>query len=145
MTIEVRMRSQNGRKLGRYNSVERENGFGVLAILVRSKLLESDVRGEERDESRKSSDSEHSERSGKLELSKRVLMSILTFVGYQSERLEDSVINNPLAYRILLVDLDVWRSSAAEVQKLYYEQFIVFAQRSKFRQFNTKRLSRMRQ
>ena len=40
--------------------------------------------------------------------------------------------------------MNFWRSTNSAVQKLYYEQFIVFGVNSKFHQFNTKRLLRMR-
>lgn len=123
-------------------AMERESGFGVLANLLAVKLGTENPKpdritvasaigseGEKKNES----------------LSKHILQLILGFVGYRFEKPEDSVINNPLAYRVLLVDFDIWRSSAPSVQKLYYEQFTVFAVNSKYHQFNTKRLIRMRQ
>ena len=73
-----------------------------------------------------------------------VLTLVLQFVGYDVGHPENSIINNPLAYRILLVDLDVWRTLISPVQKLYYEQFVVFGNQSKWHQFNSKRLLRMR-
>ena len=103
-------------------TVERENGFGVLASLLALKMeqIESE------------------------ELALGILDRILWFVGYDDKRPENSIINNPLAYRILLVDLDIWRSCSAKVQKRYYGQFTIFAKGSKHHHFNMKRLSRMR-
>ena len=103
-------------------TVERENGFGVLAGLLTIKMEQIDSE----------------------ELALGILDRILWFVGYDDIQPENSIINNPLAYRILLVDLDIWRSCSAKVQKRYYEQFAIFAKGSKHHHFNMKRLSRMR-
>ena len=122
-------------------AMERENGFGVLSAILGPKLLpgvasvNSDIVVPKRSESMNRSASE---------VPLKVLSLILKFVGYRTDKPEDSVINNPLAYRILLVDMDYWRNAEPPVQKLYYEQFIVFGSRSKYHQFNAKRLSRMR-
>ncbi len=122
-------------------AMERENGFGVLSTLLSAKLslLTTDpIKGLE------SPETSTSDQPPSLPISFRVLGKILEFVGYRTDKPEDSVINNALAYRILLVDMDYWRSAEPLVQKLYYEQFVVFGIRSKFHVFNTKRLSRMR-
>ena len=122
-------------------AMERENGFGVLSSLLTTKLCQGhfDVTaGPEL--SRGLSKAPQNGTS----LSLTVLAEILEFVGYRTNKPEDSVINNALAYRILLIDMDFWRSAEPTVQKLYYEQFIVFGLHSKFHQFNTKRLLRMR-
>ena len=118
-------------------AMEHENGFGVLSSLLTTKLCQVHF------------DITASQGLSKVpqngtDLSLTVLAEILEFVGYRMEKPEDSVINNALAYRILLVDMDFWRSAEPAVQKLYYEQFIVFGLHSKFHQFNTKRLLRMR-
>lgn len=113
-------------------AMERENGFGVLANLIAVKA-ESDP-AELKDEGNHSCEP----------LSLEILMLVLEFVGYRAEKPEDSVINNPLAYRVLLVDSETWRGAVPVVQKLYYEQFTVFSVKSKYHFFNIKRLSRMR-
>ena len=121
-------------------AMERENGFGVLASLLTTKLgsgINTPKIGDIPDT--------FIDRHATEDLAFELLTRILHFVGYQSERPEDSVINNPLAYRILLVDTDVWRSCSYKVQKLYYEQFTTFATGSKHHCFNAKRLSRMRE
>ena len=122
-------------------AMERDNGFGVLSTLLTTKLcqLHFDVNAGP-DLPRGVSNIEQNV----LDLPLAVLVEILKFVGYRMDKPEDSVINNPLAYRILLVDMDFWRTADHAVQKLYYEQFIVFGVQSKYHQFNTKRFLRIR-
>ena len=122
-------------------AMERDNGFGVLSTLLTTKLCQPhfDLNAG-LEPSKRISESEQNV----LNLPFAVLVEILKFVGYRMDKPEDSVINNPLAYRILLVDMDFWRTTSPAVQKLYYEQFIVFGVNSKYHQFNTKRLLRMR-
>ena len=120
-------------------AMEKENGFGVLASLLTAKLenvpaLDDKPNGQDA----------FDEGQDHEELALKVLRRILDFIGYQAENPEDSIINNPLAYRTLLVDLDIWRISSPKVQRLYYEQFTTFATGSKHRNFNVKRLGRMR-
>lgn len=124
-------------------AMERDNGFGALANLLTSKL---ELRT--RDQTATPSPVPTSVNAQSLndsDLDLQVLSIVLEFVGYRQDRPEESVINNPLAYRILIVDLEIWRTRTSTVQTLYYEQFITFASRSKFKQFNLKRLLRMRQ
>lgn len=123
-------------------AMERENGFGVLASLLTVKLTLDQNRNIDRPSSPITPPGEKDLES---KLSLKVLAAILKFVGFQAEKPEESVINNPLAYRILLVDMELWRTSPPTVQKLYYEQFLTFASRSKYHQFNAKRLLRMRE
>jgi hypothetical protein len=123
-------------------AMEREFGFGVLANLLAMKLT---IEHPNQDRMNASSAKLTHQKAENESLSKDILHLILNFVGYRFEKPEDSVINNPLAYRVLLIDFDVWRSTAPAVQKVYYEQFTVFAAKSKYHQFNAKRLMRMRQ
>lgn len=123
-------------------AMERENGFGVLANLLAGKLnLGSKVTVYEPGTQAVAGAVDPEREEFAMEL----LISVLDFVGYVKECPEDSVINNPLAYRILLVDLDTWRSAAPKVQKLYYDQFVTFGISSKHHNFNGKRLVRMRE
>ena len=120
-------------------AMERENGYTILGALIRGKVgagtvlatkgaLElSLMTSEERDQ-----------------LGFQLLSLVLEFVGYNHEIPEESFIINPLAYRILLVDFDMWRKAAIITQRLYYKQFITFGVNSKFHQFNSRRLFRMR-
>ena len=122
-------------------AMERDNGFGVLSALLTTKLCQRhfDVTAQPQLPGEISNTEQNVPN-----LPLTILAEILKFVGYRIDNPEDSVINNPLAYRILLVDMDFWRSTDPAVQKVYYEQFVVFGVHSKFHQFNTKRLLRMR-
>ena len=121
-------------------AMERENGFGVLASLLTEKLG-----GEIHEATTSRTQAIAQTEEDRETLTFEVLSLILQFIGYRKESLADSVINNPLAYRILIVDLDIWRRSPSSVQKLYYEQFVTFGAGSKHRNFNAKRLARMRE
>ena len=122
-------------------AMERENGFGVLSSLLAAKFS-LDLKRNLSDVESSNSQSKDNENHAKLPT--EVLNLILEFVGYRNDKPEDSVINNPLAYRVLLVDSDMWRSKAATVQMLYFKQFTVFGVSSKYHRFNARRLSRMR-
>ena len=120
-------------------AVERDNGYAVLGMLLRfklgygasftsehpvSKLL---ISNEERDS-----------------LAFQILSLVLGFVGYKHDQPAESFIINPLAYRVVLIDLDIWRRSAPRIQELYYKQFVTFAVKSRYSDFNSRRLIRMR-
>ncbi|KAK6359872.1 hypothetical protein TWF696_001001 [Orbilia brochopaga] len=100
-------------------AMEKENGFGILAYLLRTKESPGVV-------------------------CRELLDLILIFVGYNMERPEESVLINPLAYRVLLVDFELWRKADIPTQKAYFAQFIVFGSGSINHRFNAKRLLRMR-
>ncbi|KAG6015972.1 hypothetical protein E4U54_002612 [Claviceps lovelessii] len=119
-------------------AMERDNGYGILGMLLRYKVGYGSpiatgaatarlvISNEDRDS-----------------LLFRVLSLILGFIGYNHSSPIDSFIINPLAYRILLIDLDIWRRSAPRVQELYYKQFLTFSVNSKHHEFNSRRLTRM--
>ncbi|KAF3939581.1 hypothetical protein ABW19_dt0201372 [Dactylella cylindrospora] len=100
-------------------AMEKENGFGILAYLLRTKEIPGVV-------------------------SKDLLNLILEFVGYNQDHPEESILINPLAYRVLLVDFELWRKADIATQKAYFAQFIVFGSGSINHRFNSKRLLRMR-
>ncbi|KAG5983741.1 hypothetical protein E4U55_007269 [Claviceps digitariae] len=120
-------------------AMERDNGYGILGMLLRFKVGYGSpiaagtaaarlvISNEDRDS-----------------LLFRILSLILGFIGYNHSSPIDSFIINPLAYRILLIDLDMWRRSAPRVQELYYKQFLTFSVNSKHHEFNSRRLTRMR-
>ena len=118
-------------------AMERENGFSVLASVLSVKLSGKSLASRQLVKDASADSETH-------DLAHSVLSMILEFVGYKQDRKEDSIIVNPLAYRILLVDLDLWRLSSPSVQRRYFEQFETFVVGSKYHNFNTKRLARMR-
>ncbi|KAL5052016.1 hypothetical protein BDW71DRAFT_3705 [Aspergillus fruticulosus] len=117
-------------------AMEKENGYGILATILREKLgygwTSTKVAAVCSNEEQRSA------------LSFDLLSLTLRFVGYDFEQPARSIITNPLAYRVLLVDLEIWRYGAPPLVELYYSQFCVFASESQFRRFNSKRLARMR-
>ncbi|KAI9762455.1 MAG: hypothetical protein M4579_000431 [Chaenotheca gracillima] len=122
-------------------AVEKENAFSVLGYLLRGKMGVGAVIVSS--EGRECGPIE----GGMKECEKlgfELLSLILGFVGYRHEKPEESIIINPLAYRMLLIDTDMWRKTAVVTQKQYYKQFITFVITSKNQAFNTKRLLRMR-
>lgn len=121
-------------------AMEKENGYAILGALIRGKIDAGVV------VSSRSGISDGSKMSTKEkdQLGFQLLSLVLDFLGYKHENPEESFIINPLAYRILLVDFDMWRKTAPVTQKLYYRQFITFGVQSKFHQFNSRRLLRMR-
>ncbi|KAL8413495.1 hypothetical protein RB594_004941 [Gaeumannomyces avenae] len=128
------------------DAMERENGYSILAMLLRAKLgygVSSPAGGS-------GSGSDNGAWRLKLTAEERdrtsfqLLSLVLAFVGYKHTDPIESFIINPLAYRILLIDFDTWRKSAPITQELYYKQFVTFAVMSKYHQFNSRGLSRMR-
>ncbi|KLU83123.1 beige/BEACH domain-containing protein [Magnaporthiopsis poae ATCC 64411] len=128
------------------DAMERENGYAILAMLLRAKLgygASSPAGGT-------GSGSDNGGWRLKMTVEERdrtsfqLLSLVLAFVGYKHTDPIESFIINPLAYRILLIDFDTWRKSAPITQELYYKQFVTFAVMSKYHQFNSRGLSRMR-
>ncbi|KAK2756534.1 hypothetical protein FQN54_005427 [Arachnomyces sp. PD_36] len=121
-------------------AMERENGYGILAALIREKIgFPSMFRN---DAPRTSSIC--SDVRDRNALATKLLQLILGFVGYNLQHPNKSMITNPLAYRVLLVDLEIWRAGDVPLLDIYYSQFVTFAVESQHRRFNVKRLSRMR-
>ncbi|PGH04916.1 hypothetical protein GX51_03212 [Blastomyces parvus] len=121
-------------------AMERENAYSVLAILLREKLgLSSHIQNAISKPTALVSTAEH--RTG---LAMEILLLILKFVGYDFKDPKESIITNPLAYRVLLVDLDIWRLGDLPLLEIYYSQFVTFCSECHHHRFNTKRLSRMR-
>jgi hypothetical protein len=119
-------------------AMERENGYPILGALIRGKIGAGTVIT-----SKLSAEQTALTSDDRDKLGFQLLSLILDFVGYNHEKPEESYIINPLAYRVLLVDFDMWRKTVTLTQKLYYKQFIVFGVNSKFHQFNSRRLFRM--
>ncbi|KAJ5992482.1 hypothetical protein N7451_008206 [Penicillium sp. IBT 35674x] len=120
-------------------AMERENGYGILAALLREKL---GFQLGNFSSSKPAVANSSAEEQNSLTLD--LLRLTLKFVGYHFEHPNLSIITNPLAYRVLLVDMDIWRYGEAPVLELYYNQFRAFATDSNYHRFNAKRLGRMR-
>jgi hypothetical protein len=123
-------------------AMEKGNGFGILALIIREKLGFESGASSSHVTSRKPSALLSLEDRQSLPL--ELLNLILKFVGYDKAAPENSMIVNPMGYRVLLVDFDTWRRCDAETQQAYYSQFVHFISRNKHHGFNQKRLARMR-
>ncbi|KAJ5586270.1 hypothetical protein N7450_006057 [Penicillium hetheringtonii] len=120
-------------------AMERENGYGILAAQLREKLgYQFGTSAIPTKIPLVTSNTEQ------CSLTLELLKLTLSFVGYDFDRPIHSIITNPLAYRILLVDMDIWRFGEKPVLDLYYSQFRTFATESNYRRFNARRLGRMR-
>lgn len=123
-------------------AMEKDQGYSILATLIREKLgyisCGSSVN------STKSPVAIPTPYTDRSQLSLLLLRLILDFIGYNFAEPQLSIINNPLAYRVLLVDTDVWRQADRPVRELYFKQFVTFAVDSQHFRFNLGRLGRMR-
>ncbi|KAL8692951.1 MAG: hypothetical protein Q9218_002128 [Villophora microphyllina] len=106
-------------------AMEKDSGFAVLATLIARKIDPAIERSGDGSVSPATSQSDTESRSN---FALEILLAVLKFLGFRQDKPEHSVLNNPLAYRVFLVDSD----------------FIVFSVQSKFHVFNAKRLSKMR-
>lgn len=122
-------------------AMEKETGYAVLAGVLREKMGLGSMLSNKTITNGDEPQMADAERSS---LAHELLRTILRFVGYCEDRPEESIIINPLAYRILLVDFDTWRRTSIKTQRLYYSQFVSFAKGTKHHLFNSKRLTRMR-
>lgn len=121
-------------------SMERDNGFAALAGILRDKIsIDAGVSMPKRNGDDNADGGEANGNSLDYEL----LQLILRALGYDETNVAESIIINPLAYRVLLIDYDTWRRGSLPTQKLYFRQFVHFAQSSKHHIFNVKRLMRM--
>lgn len=119
--------------------MERNSGYNILSSLIKDKLTSSpnvtDI---------KASAAIATPGMDRNSLSLRLLKSVLKFLGYDENEPSRSMINNPLAYKVLLIDNSVWRLHHFETQELYFQQFVAFAKESVHSKFNLRRFSRMR-
>jgi hypothetical protein len=121
-------------------AMEQRNGFAVLAEVVRQKIGFTMGGLVMRNPSSLDVTSEECE-----VFIEQLLREVLRFVGYDEQHPTESLIINPLAYRVLLVDLEIWRrAKSLDTQKLYYAQFVHFAKGSKHHHYNAKRFQRIR-
>ncbi|KAI1154064.1 beige/BEACH domain-containing protein [Nemania diffusa] len=119
-------------------AMERDGGYAILSILLKTKLGFVGLGSSTVTERLLLQPSERDS------LSLQLLSLVLGFVGYNHRDPLESVIINPLAFRLLVIDFDGWRKCSPIVQELYYNQFVTFAVKSKYHQHNHRRLLRMR-
>ncbi|KAI0101319.1 beige/BEACH domain-containing protein [Nemania sp. FL0031] len=119
-------------------AMEKDGGYAILSILLKTKLGFVGPGGSTVTERLVLQPSERDR------LSLQLLSLVLGFVGYNHRDPLESVIINPLAFRLLVIDFDGWRKCSPMVQELYYNQFVTFAVKSKYHQHNHRRLLRMR-
>lgn len=117
--------------------MERHNGYGILGNLIKEKLSSFS-------EASRGSAAIPTPNLDRIGLGLKLLRSILAFVGYDEEDETKCILDNPLAYRILLIDTNIWRCHSAGTQELFFKQIMVFAVQSYHSRFNLKRLNRMR-
>ncbi|KAI7848519.1 hypothetical protein BDC45DRAFT_547182 [Circinella umbellata] len=75
-------------------------------------------------------------------ISVELIESLLVFIGKDSIHPEESIINNPFAYRYVILNFEVWKKTPIDVQKAHLNQFTIFLRTSKKRQFNLKRIQK---
>ncbi|KIW04511.1 hypothetical protein, variant [Verruconis gallopava] len=123
-------------------AIERD-GYQVLAGILREKLGMSSIFGDNGVAPRARITAV--DVGDREELALELLRLILRFVGYNEREPKKSLMINPLAYRVLLIDFDTWRRAPIATQKIYYGQFLHFASSDcMYHRFNVKRLIRMR-
>ncbi|KAI1815404.1 beige/BEACH domain-containing protein [Poronia punctata] len=118
-------------------AMEKDGGYAILSILLKTKL---GFAGQSNTVTNKLP----LQLPEREDLALRLLGLVLDFVGHNHGEPLESIIINPLAYRLLVVDFDGWRKCSHIVQELYYRQFVTFAVKSKHHQHNHRRLLRMR-
>ncbi len=118
-------------------AMEKDGGYAILSILLKIKLGFVGLGNSTVTEKLTLQPSERDQ------LALQLLSLVLGFVGYNHSDPLESVIINPLAFRLLVIDFDAWRKCSPVVQELYYKQFVTFAVKSKYHQHNHKRLLRM--
>lgn len=111
--------------------LERDEGYGFLVNVLQDKIdqfasLQSD----------RASDHQS--------FAIHILQRILRFSGWDEQQPQESMIVNPLAYRIFITDFDHWLQADLDTQLLYLDQYIVFSQRSRNRDLNNKILGQTR-
>ncbi|KAK4625344.1 Beige 1 [Fulvia fulva] len=122
-------------------AMEKGNGFGMLALIIREKL------GFEVASTPHASTRRPSPMIGfedRQSLPAELLETILDFVGHSKSNPGESLLINPMAYRVLVVDFDTWRRCDLASQTIYWKQFVDFTSGNRHSAFNHKRLTKMR-
>ncbi|KAI9471032.1 MAG: hypothetical protein EXX96DRAFT_375724 [Benjaminiella poitrasii] len=72
-----------------------------------------------------------------------ILELLLVFIGKDPHSPENSIINNPLAYRYVVLNFEIWKKTPISVQKAQLDQFVLFLSTSKMSYFNSRRLPKI--
>lgn len=97
--------------------IEESGGYHILSIILKSKPEIMDI---------------------------DILDIFLEFTGYKHQNPIDSVINNSIAYKSLIVDFDLWKKSDGDTYKFLLFQFTVFSQDSKYYEYNVTKIVKMK-
>ncbi|KAM0748128.1 beach-domain-containing protein [Meredithblackwellia eburnea MCA 4105] len=65
------------------------------------------------------------------------------FVGFSFEDPRESVVSNPLAFRFLALDFGLWGLVEPSVQWAHFDRLREFVERSRYKEFNIRRLVKM--
>jgi len=112
-------------------ALEREEGYGFLVNVLQDKIDEF-------------ASSQLSQDNNDQSFSLHILQRILRFSGLDEQQPQESMIVNPLAYRILITDFNHWLQADLDTQLLYLDQYIIFSQRSRNKDLNNKIIGQKR-
>ncbi|GMG56478.1 unnamed protein product [Ambrosiozyma monospora] len=141
----------------RYADTAKDSESLVNALNLLFHLLKNDVRSLQEFESQSGYDILATLlKTKKTSIDLSVLDCILDFVGYDHCSPASSVLKNPLAYRSLITDFNVWKPSDSDILpqslnknskdtfKFLVFQFTVFGQDSKYHAYNLQQLGKMK-
>lgn len=123
-------------------ATERSSGFGVLSWLLQQKVLPTGQR-----------DALTSDRfianisiaEDEIASQSLALLDVIVHASTAgSGSGEEAIVINPLAYRMLVIDNELWQHTGAQTQVMLYSHLLTLTCRSKHRDFNIRRLLRMR-
>lgn len=118
---------------------EKEHAYAILIWIIRVKLNDDTVKAEHVHlKVIKVEDISDQGMSSLLRL-------VLQFVGVDIESPGSSMLINPLAYRIMILDCMLWNRPFVKCQQMYHQHFITLLETSRYRRFNIRRLSKMRE
>lgn len=121
-------------------AMERTGGYSILSWLLQRKYRIPDQDSAPNDDS----DVASFKISSGTDATSSLLRLILASSTLNYDKGNKAMITNPLAYRMLVVDNDLWLNAGVHTQRLFFNQIITFLSCSEYRIFNAKRLTRMR-
>ncbi|KAF9582747.1 hypothetical protein BGW38_010818, partial [Lunasporangiospora selenospora] len=75
--------------------------------------------------------------------SREMMNTLLSLVGMDHEYVDDSAITNPLAFKYLMLDMDIWKKTDTDIQLLHISQFRIFLDCNQKSALNHRRLEKM--